>query len=176
MNGIDIVILAVLGVSTLMGLWRGLIRELLSLLVWIGALVVARIYAHEVSDMLESAAASLSLSELPPLNNEGLRYILAFVLVFLVAMMLGALIAQAIGSLMSQSGMRPMNRLLGGMFGVLRGTVLVVAALFLGWTLFEDTPQWQASRLIPYGQDIIEYSRQMLARWPDATGQIAERL
>ena len=158
MNGVDTAILAVLGISSLIGVWRGLIREMLSLLAWAAAFITARLYADGVSGSLAET--------LPAIDNESLRYVLSFALIFLAVLMLGALLSHLVASLMSLSGMRPMDRILGGLFGVLRGAVLVVAVLFLTWAFFEDSPQWRGSLLIPYGEEIIEFSRLMLAEWP----------
>ena len=144
-------IVGVLAASCVLGLWRGLIREIMSLLTWIAALLVARLYSENFALILEFV------------GDTTVRYVLSFALLFTSTMMLGTLVSHIFSAALSWGGMRVMDRMLGGVFGIFRGVVVVVAALFLSWTFFSDTREWKESQLIPYGRDIIEYSSVMLS-------------
>ena len=148
MNAADIAIISVTVVSCLFGLWRGLIREVLSLVTWIAALLLSRLYSETVSGMLAGM-----------IENEGARYVTAFVLIFVVIMMIGTLINHLMSKLLNVTGLKLADRLLGGFFGIARGAVIVLVILFITNIFVSETALWQESRLIPYGMSLIEWSR-----------------
>jgi membrane protein required for colicin V production len=112
----DWVVLALLAASVLLGLWRGLVYEVLSVLNWIAAFVLAQWLAPR-------AAALMPLSR----AGESVQYAAGFVVVFIVALFAGGFIAWAISKLVAAVGLRPVDRALGGLFGVVRGIVAVLA-------------------------------------------------
>ena len=116
MAPLDWVFLAVLGLSFLLGAWRGLVYEVLSVLSWIAAFVVAQWLADD-------AAAWL------PMGNarEPLRLAAGFAVVFIAALFAGGMLAWAIKKLVEAVGLRPMDRALGAAFGLVRGAVLLLA-------------------------------------------------
>ena len=148
MNEIDAVILAVTGVSCAFGIWRGLVKEVLSLVTWIAALIIARLYSGEFSALLAGL-----------IDNESGRYVAAFAILFVVVMMLGTLLTHLFTKLLTLTGLRPLDRILGGAFGVWRGVIIVVVILFIACPFVSDTPRWQESEIIPYGEQIIEWAR-----------------
>ena len=148
MNAADIAIIGVTVVSCLFGLWRGLIKEVLSLVTWIAALLLSRLYSETVSGMLVGM-----------IENDGARYVTAFVLIFVVIMMIGTLINHLMSKLLNVTGLKLADRLLGGFFGIARGAVIVLVILFITNIFISETALWQESRLIPYGMSLIEWSR-----------------
>ena len=152
MNTIDAVILAITAISALFGLWRGLVREVLSLLTWIAALLVARIY----SEPLAGAMAGLS-------DSEGVRYVAAFAIIFVVVMMAGTALNHLLAKVLNVSGLKLADRLLGSVFGVARGVIIVLVLLFVSRPFVSESTAWQQSRLIPYGMAMVERSRLFLA-------------
>jgi membrane protein required for colicin V production len=134
-------------VSCLFGLWRGLIKEVLSILTWIAALLVASIYS-------EHLAPSLTF-----LDGETTRYVAAFAILFLIIMMLGSLLNHFIGKLLTITGLKFTDRLLGGVFGIARGVIIVMLILFFTGSFVADTQAWQESALIPHGLALIEWSK-----------------
>lgn len=146
MNEIDAVILVIVGLSCLFGLWRGLVKEVLSLVTWIAALALARLYSGFVAEFLVNL-----------INNESARYVTAFALVFVVVMMIGTLVNHLISKLLSITGLKLVDRLLGGAFGVARGAIIVVVIIFITGAFVNETTQWQDSQLIPYGLSLIEW-------------------
>lgn len=152
MNTIDAVILAITAISALFGLWCGLIKEVLSLLTWVAALLVARIYSAPL------AGAMTNLIE-----SEGVRYVTAFAIIFIVVMMAGTALNHLMAKVLTVSGLRMLDRLLGSVFGVARGVIIVLVLLFIASPFVAETTPWQQSRLIPYGMTMVERSRLFFA-------------
>lgn len=146
MNEIDAVILVIVGLSCLFGLWRGLVKEVLSLVTWIAALALARLYSGAVADFMVNL-----------INSESARYVSAFALVFVLVMIIGTLINHLISKLLTITGLKLVDRLLGGAFGVARGAIIVVVIIFITGAFVNETVQWQESQLIPYGLSLIEW-------------------
>jgi len=113
---LDWVVVALLAASVLLGLWRGLVYEVLSVLNWLAAFVLAQWLAPR-------AAAMLPLSR----AGESVQYAAGFVVVFIAALFAGGLVAWLTSKLVAAVGLRPVDRMLGGMFGVVRGMVAVLA-------------------------------------------------
>lgn len=148
MNAVDIAIISVIAISFLFGLWRGFVKEILSLVSWVAALVLARLYSDSFSEMLA-----------PFMDNSGARYVTAFVLIFVAVIMVGTLINKLISKLLSVTGLNVINRVFGGVFGIIRGGVIVMVILFITNVFVSEHLLWQESRLVPYGMSAIEWSR-----------------
>ena len=137
---LDMVLLAALGVSMLVGAWRGLVYELLSLVGWMVAFWLARWQAGAV-------AAWLPLQQW----EAALRYALGFVLVFIVALFAWGLVSALARKMIEWVGLRPVDRVLGACFGALRAAVLAmvlaVVALYSG---AHAAPWWQQSLVAPW--------------------------
>ncbi len=148
MNEVDAAIIVVTAISCLFGLWRGLIKEVLSLLTWVAALLVARVYSEYLAEMLVNV-----------IDSGGVRYVSAVALLFIVVMMLGTLINHFMSKLITVTGLKFADRLLGGVFGIARGAVIVLVILVITGVFVSETRLWQESKLIPYGMAAIEWSR-----------------
>ena len=132
---LDWVFLAVLFVSLLVGAWRGLVVEVLSVVSWLAAFILAQWFAPDVAAKLPMAGAA-----------EPVRYAAGFVLVFVATLFAGALIGFLVSKLLSAVGLGAINRLLGALFGVLRGVLLILAAtVVVGMTPWKSSVEWQAS-------------------------------
>lgn len=136
---LDVVILAVLAVSVLIGAVRGFVREAFSLGVWILAFVVANLSAREASTLFESWV-----------GDPALRLPLAFGAVFLATLILGSLAVRVLGMLVDATGLTGLDRTLGTLFGAGRAVVLLIVISAFAAPLFADTGWWQASRLVPW--------------------------
>lgn len=147
LNQIDTVIIIVVAISSAFGLWRGLVKELLSLLSWIAALLVARVYGEPLARLLVNM-----------IESESIRYVTAFVLLFVMVIMIGTLINHFVAKLFTVTGLKFLDRLLGVVFGLARGTVIVLVILFILNVFVSETEWWQESTLIPYGMVMIEES------------------
>lgn len=132
---IDLFLLLVLLASVLLGLWRGLVRELLSLAGWVAAFVLAQSFAAWTAERL-------------PLQGfaEPLRHAAGFITVFVVTAFGAGLLSWLIGQLVDSVGLQPVDRLLGAGFGLLRGLVMLLAlALVVNMTPLKQQEGWQAS-------------------------------
>lgn len=116
MAALDWVVVALLAASVLLGLWRGLVYEVLSVVNWVAAFLLAQWLAPR-------AAAMLPLSR----AGESVQYAAGFVVVLIAALFAGGWLAWGISKLVAAVGLRPVDRMLGGMFGVVRGIVAVLA-------------------------------------------------
>ncbi|KJS72644.1 MAG: CvpA family protein [Serpentinimonas sp.] len=135
MAAVDIFLLLLLLASLLIGAWRGLVYEVLSLSAWVAAFFLAQWWAEE-------AAAWLPLAELDP----PLPFALGFALVFVATVFVGGLLAWLIKKGVEQVGLRPIDRTLGAAFGLLRGVVILLAlTLVLHLTPLHQHPAWEQS-------------------------------
>jgi membrane protein required for colicin V production len=142
MNWTDGVILAILVLSILIGLMRGLIAELLSLVVWIAAFWLASTFGADVGDLFRN---SISL----PMARVSLGYGICFFGVLL----LGAILRYATRRLLWSTGLSGIDRVLGIVFGFLRGALVVTLIVFLvGLTGLTRESWWQQSVLLPQFQ------------------------
>lgn len=138
MTLIDYVIVGIIGVSAFIGLLRGIIREMISLLVWLSALWIAWRYFRNVAEYLPYWIESPSI-----------RYGLAAIALFLVVIIFGGMFGMMLGVLMDKSGLSSMDQLFGMIFGMLRGVVLIMILVLIGGlTSFPKDLWWQNSRLL----------------------------
>ena len=148
LNQIDTAILIVIAISAAFGLWRGFVKEVLSLLSWIAALLVARVYSVSIAGLLVNM-----------IESESIRCVAAFALLFVIVIMIGTLINHFMAKLLTITGLKFLDRLLGAVFGLARGTVIVLVILFILNVFVSETEWWQESTLIPYGIVMIEESQ-----------------
>jgi membrane protein required for colicin V production len=139
MNWADYTILAVLALSVLMGLWRGFIGEVLALVCWVLAFWVAWMFGPALAERFSASISTPSV-----------RVLLAYVLCFVTVLIAGAIVAFLMRKLVEGSGLSGSDRLLGMVFGLVRGFALVtLVVLLLGFTPFRRDPWWNESRLMP---------------------------
>lgn len=137
MTWVDYAVLAVLGVSAMLGLWRGFVREVLALVGWIVAGVIAVLFAPHIAAVMPTDFAT-------PLVRHLLGAAVIFVLVLVVAALAGALLSKLVRAV----GLGPLDRTLGGMFGFVRGGVIVlIAVLLVGMTTFPRESAWRDALL-----------------------------
>ena len=132
---LDWILLAVLGASFLLGAWRGLVFELLSLAVWVAAFIVAQWFAPDVAERLSMVS-----------SNEAVRFVVAFALVFVVVAFAGGLVASLLKKLVDAVGLRPVDRSMGALFGLVRGIVLLLAfAVVMDISPLKNSDWWRES-------------------------------
>ena len=147
-NQVDLVILIITVLSSAFGLWRGLIKEVLSLLTWIAALLVSRVYSEPLAGLMTGM-----------IENDGIRYVSAFAILFFIVMMFGTFLNFLMSKLLKVTGLKLADRLLGAGFGVARGVMIVLVIMFITSMFVSETQLWQQSQLVPYGMDLIEKSQ-----------------
>jgi membrane protein required for colicin V production len=135
MAALDWVFLAVLAASLLVGAWRGLVFEVLSVLSWIAAFVLAQWLAPQAAGWLPMDTAA-----------EPVRYAAGFAIVFIAAVFAGGLLAALTKKMIEAVGLRPVDRALGAAFGLVRGVVLALAAaVVVSMTPLKNEPWWTES-------------------------------
>jgi len=133
MTGFDYAVLAIVGISVLLSIMRGFVREVLALISWVAAFIVARLYALELVPLLPEAIPS-----------EELKMLAAFLIVFLTTLLLCSLLAIALSHIFKKVGLGWIDRGLGAVFGVLRGVLVVcILVLLAGFTGLPRDPMWR---------------------------------
>lgn len=152
MNWVDYSILAILGISTLISVWRGFTREALSLLGWILAAWVAISFSPDLVVLLE-----------PHIDAPSLRLIVAFAILFLVTLLVAGIVNFLMVQLIMKTGLSGTDRILGVFFGIARGAlVIAVLVLVAGMTPMPQDTWWSESQLLHYFQDIALWILQFL--------------
>lgn len=142
MNWADYAVLGVIVVSIVIGLWRGLVSEVMALVIWIAAFWVAWAFGASVSAQFDGL-----------IQTPSLRVLTGYGLCFLAVLLLGALVRYLVSRLVESTGLTGTDRLLGMLFGLLRGMLVVVLLVFLlGFTPFSRDRWWHQSVLIAQAQ------------------------
>lgn len=138
----DYLVLFVLICSVVISTLRGLVKEILSLLGWIIAFVVANAYGAQLAPLLPEV-----------IPGDTARLIVAFIALFLGVRILMGLLSLAIGALVEATGLSLADRGLGGLFGLARGIVIVLAGVILcGMTDIPKQAFWQEALLSPIAE------------------------
>ena len=149
---IDYVIFGLIGLSAIIGLFRGFVREALSLVTWGVAIWVALTFTPLASSYLE-----------PYLDTPSLRQIAAFAGLFIATLIVGAIINSLICLLVRKSGIGGTDRFLGLLFGIVRGALVVaILVLLAGLTPLPEDPWWQESKAMPYFEELATTLRGFL--------------
>jgi membrane protein required for colicin V production len=164
MTTLDFILAGAVLVSMLFGAMRGFLRESVALLGWLVGLWLAWRYAGLVQPYLGGALAGTAL-------QIWIARILVLLLVVMVAWLLGSLL----GYLVQRSGLTlGVDRLLGAVFGLVRGAVLIGFAVMLGQAAkLGNEPWWRSSRLLPAGEEMagvlrgyVETGRELIEETP----------
>ena len=156
MSGADGIIVAVVGLSTAIGLVRGLAREVMSVIVWVTAFVAARLLGEPVAGLLGIGA--------------GLAAAVGFAVVFVAVLIAGAIVQRGLAELVRSTGIGRMDRMLGSLFGAVRGVLVVLVALIALRPFAETTTLWLESALVP---ELLAFEREVLDLLHVATGRFA---
>ena len=152
MSFVDIAIVVILLVSVLIGLFRGFIREILSLISWIVAVWVAFVFAPEGAAYLEPYVSQ------PPLRVAG-----AFAGIFVVVLIAASIISYLLYRLLTIAGIGGIDRSLGLLFGFVRGiiviAILILASIFMDFT---TQPWWKTSILVQHFDPVVDFIRNLL--------------
>lgn len=147
MATIDWVIVGVLGVSTLISIRRGFVKEALSLVTWIAAVLISRLFAGQFTIVLE-----------PYIETDSLRLGTSYLVLFIATLMLGGMLNYLIGEFVKMTGLSGLDRLLGTIFGFARGgvIVMVIVALMHFVLPVKEDDWYQQSQFIPQIVTVIE--------------------
>lgn len=148
MNVIDIVILVIVFASILLAFLKGFVQQAISLAGWVIALLAARLLGSQLAPMFDSL-----------LVDPKYQLIAAYIVITLVVLLATKVISSAFGTLVQKIGLGYLDRLLGVIFGGLRGVIIVVllVAVF-SLTGLKDTVVWQESFLMPYMEQVRDWT------------------
>lgn len=133
MTVFDYVVIAVVGLSILLSVIRGLVREVLALLAWVVAFLAANFFAGPLATLLPDE-----------MSNVEVRLLVGFGAAFVVVLLSMSLLAMFAANLVKNAGLGVEDRVLGGVFGLARGMlVIVVLVLLAGLTALPKQPVWR---------------------------------
>ncbi|WP_226665006.1 CvpA family protein [Microbulbifer aggregans] len=151
MNWADWTILAIVAISTLIGMSRGFVREVLSLLTWVAAFVVAMMFRDQLAPLLSNLV-----------DTPSLQAIAAFAILFIFTLLAGAGLNMTLSAFVEATGLSGTDRVLGMVFGLFRGCIIVLALLIFAPALVpvEEDGWWRESRLIPHFLEFEDRARE----------------
>lgn len=136
---VDYVILGVIGISTIISFVRGFIREAISLATWVLAFWIAIKFAPQIANMLKHQIATPAF-----------RAIVAFGTLFVGTIIVGAILNFLISTMVDKSGLSGTDRMLGMVFGITRGVLLVgILVLMANMTAVTRDNWYRSSTMIP---------------------------
>ena len=135
MTWLDYAVLGVMGVSIVWGAWRGLVREVIGVIGWVMAFFLANLLSPSLANALPQSLPSLEL-----------RFLVAFIVLFVASLAVATLAGLMISKLVRVAGLGGLDRMLGSAFGAARGALIVLLfALFAGLTALPQKPLWRDS-------------------------------
>lgn len=152
MNELDWAIVIVLGLSTVVGVARGVIREVLSIVGWVVGIVFALKWSPDLAEKI-------------PLDSLGpaVKTILAAIIIAVFCVFAIGLLGTLLRKMLEVANISAEDRILGSVFGLLRGVVFVCVAVFLaGMTSAPTTSMWRHSVCIPLAENGVELMMPLL--------------
>lgn len=139
MTGFDIAVAGIIALSALLAYVRGVVRELLAVVTWVAAIIVALAF----EDVLAAALPAF-------VSNSAVRHVVAFILIFVAVFVAGSLVARLLAKLVRAAGLGFADRFLGSLFGMARGMIIVLLGVLLaGLTELPRHEWWQNAALAP---------------------------
>ncbi|MCE3286367.1 MAG: hypothetical protein K0R70_2623 [Steroidobacteraceae bacterium] len=150
MTPVDIILIAIVFISMLFGAIRGFLRESVALLGWLVGLWLAWRYAPLLEPYLGGALADTEL-----------QVWVARLILLLATVIAAWVVGSLLGYLVQRSGLTlGLDRMLGGVFGLVRGAVIVGFAVMLADAAqLRGEPWWKSSKLIPVGEEMATILR-----------------
>lgn len=138
MTVVDIIILLVIFMSALFSLFRGFVKEAISLTTWIVGIWVAATFASQMAEVLPIGVESAAVKQA-----------IGFAVLFLLTLMIGAIVNKLVGQLVKKTGLKGADKTIGVGFGLLRGVIIILAFVFVGgMTPLPDMEWWQSSYIL----------------------------
>lgn len=157
------VIIGIVAFSVIVSFFRGILRELVSLITWVVALLLALRFAQVLgNDIAEHFASPM------------IRYVIGFVIVFLAVLVVGLIVNTVLKFLVEKAGMGFFDRFFGAIFGAARGLIAVVIVLmFLHVSPAKNSAWLENSKLAPLFKPAVTWVNSYL---PDQIKQMSEWL
>ncbi|MDH3355555.1 MAG: CvpA family protein [Chromatiales bacterium] len=152
LNWLDYAILIIITLSVLISIIRGFTKEALSLAGWIIAGWVALTFSEKAEPLLRDYI------EVP-----SIRLLVAFIALFIITLFLAAFVNYLVSQMVKKTGLSGTDRMIGVLFGVARGVVIVALLVMVGgMTPLPQDPWWGESQFIHYFESIAQYISQFL--------------
>ena len=136
MTWFDYAVITVIGLSVLLAVFRGVVREITALAGWAAALILSGMFAQEVAQWLPGSWSHM------------LRAVIAYVVIFLSVLLLSGITGLVLAKLFRAAGLGFTDRAVGALFGFVRGAVIVfVGVMFAGLTSLPKEPFWREAAL-----------------------------
>ena len=149
MIAVDYIIIAILIISAIMGLVRGLLREAIAVITWFLAIVLAWSFAPSLEHLLGGV-----------LEGSPMRIWAARAIIFVGILLLGGAVSVVLGHYVRVSMFAGMDKFLGFVFGIIRGVVIVGAFTIAVQAMrMDEDPRWKNSRLMPYAIGVADALR-----------------
>jgi len=137
MTVVDIVVLAIIGISIALGALRGLVREVLALVAWVAAFLLSNFLAPEAAKLLPQG-----------MGSEEVRLLASYVVVFIIVLVALSVVAILASKLVKVVGLGAADRVVGGVFGLARGVLVVmILVLLAGLTSLPRQSAWRDAAL-----------------------------
>jgi membrane protein required for colicin V production len=158
MTSFDYTVFIIIGISIIVSMMRGAVREVLAIAGWLVAIYVAKTYATQLIPLLPA--------DIP---SEALKILAAYIIVFFGVLLVASLLIIALSSLIKKIGLNWLNRGLGAVFGFARGLLIVCVLVFLaGLTSLPKDARWTnamfSSPLEALVKNILPYVPQVVAK------------
>ncbi len=148
----DVTVIVIILISVVIGLIRGFVKETLSLCTWVAAIWLGVLLHNRFSDAISHV-----------IHNQTVRSLVAFGVIFTVILVLGSLITYVFSLIVKRSGISGTDRLLGFVFGMARGIVLVTLILtVLSYTAAKKASWWEESVAITKFEPLIAWVNEMV--------------
>jgi len=161
---VDWVIVLVVIVSIGISLWRGFVREAISLAGWVAAFIVANMLVEPMAGLLSGL-----------ISNVTGRYVVAYAILFIATLMLAGLAGILARQIVRATGLSVLDRLLGTAFGFARGVIVILVVVFIIRQLLppQDLQWLELSQLMPHLDVLADWAQTVFAQLGAGNGLVA---
>lgn len=192
-NSLDLFLGILLGIASFIGFARGFIRELVNLLTWVAAFILANLFSHPLAVMMtHSAGAHVVMNSVAssgaPVAMQSVSHFaagFAYSLIFIGTMILGSLLGYILNLASYGMGFGLGNRFMGAIFGLIKGMILVLVVIFIA----QLTPMarqmiFKKSMMVQICQPAISVLnpklsssiQQFKSKWDQGVGEVSSTL
>ncbi len=150
MTFFDYAVIGIMVLSLVLGLWRGLVYEVLSLLGWPLAFMLSRHFASTLEPML-------------PVSQDAARVALSYAIIFIAVLILWGMLVWVFSKLVKAAGLGVLDSVLGGLFGLLRGGLVILVMVWLaGTSSIPEQAFWRDAKFSLVAENAAQYARVVL--------------
>lgn len=166
LNWLDYLFSSIFVLFILLSLWRGLVKEVISLVAWATGIFIGYLFAPKLADLLAGSSAvhgtltqtGSKIGEHAATAGNSFTVGVCFVILLVGTLLIGAIINYIMAKVVQDSGMSFFNRLLGGAFGFVKGFIVNLVILFCTqFTSYAQEPAWQQSQIVQAYQPVIAW-------------------